>query len=461
MKIKVADIPVDRVKSKLLVLIKKDKENKFDIVKDKFLADRTIEISTKSLSSEDLRKVGARAVTLAKELKVNEISILFPKVSNIQEASKSLTEGILLSSYEFKDFKTKKESVEIKEVKLISKDNSHEIEKGIKIGEIISKYVCIARDLVNDPSNHTTPVIFAEKVKKISRKNKLKVKIYNEKEIKKMKMGCLLGVAQGSRKEPKLVVIEYKGNKKSNDFYALVGKGVTFDSGGISLKPSQGMSEMKGDMAGGADVACAINAIAELKLNVNVTAVIPCVENMPGGNAMKPGDVLVSMSGKTVEVLNTDAEGRLALADALYYISRNKPKAIVDIATLTGACVIALGYNVAGLVGNNENLLNAIFKAGEKSNEKVWKLPMYKEYSEAIKSDIADIKNIGYSDGAGGTLTAAAFLKEFVGKTPWAHIDIAGTFWAKENKNYIKKGATGWGVRLFVELFSSFSIGRT
>jgi len=457
MKINVSDLAPDRVKTKLLVIPKKDKKKKIDIIKNRFLAQRVIEVFLEDYGLENIRKLGAKAANLAKEFKVDELSIVFPNVNDYYEASKCLVEGVILSSYDFDKFKTKKENHKLKHVTILSKKNLNEIKKGIRFGETVSKYVCLARDFVNDPANHATPDAFADRIAEISKKNKLKIKIYNEKQIKKMGMGCFLGVAQGTRKEPKLVVIEYKGTKKK-DFYALVGKGITFDSGGISLKPSQGMHEMKGDMAGGAAVACAINAIAELRLPVNIIAVIPCVENMPGGNAMKPGDVLKSMSGKTVEVINTDAEGRLALADALYFVARKKPKAIIDIATLTGACVVALGYHVAGLVGNDDKLTDLIFKAGEKTNEKVWKLPLYKEYSEAIKSDIADIKNIGYDNGAAGPLTAAAFLKEFVDEIPWAHIDMAGTFWSKENKDYYKKGATGWGVRLFVELFNSLSV---
>ncbi|MCD6575555.1 MAG: leucyl aminopeptidase [Nanoarchaeota archaeon] len=456
MKLKVVDAPAERVKAKLLVLIKKDSSKKVDIDKSKSLSERVIDIFVKDFSPEELRKAGAKAVRFAKELKIDEITIAVPKLDNYVIGGQALAEGVILSSYEFDKFKTKKEDIEIKEVTFAT-TSPLKFKKGMEVGQIISKYVCCARDLVNNPSNHATPSALASKIKEISKKNKIKIRIYGEKEIERMGMGCFLGVAQGSSKEPKLVVLEYWGNKKSKEFHALVGKGVTFDSGGISLKPSEKMSEMKGDMAGGAAVACGINAIAELKLPVNVIGVIPCVENMPGGNAMKPGDILTSMSGKTVEVINTDAEGRLALADAIYFISKKKPKAIIDIATLTGACIVALGYHVAGLMGNNEELIKSIFKAGEKTNERVWNLPLYKEYSKVIKSDIADIKNIGYEGGAAGSLTAAAFLKEFVGKTPWAHIDMAGTFWSKEDKDYVKKGATGWGVRLFVEFFKSLT----
>ncbi len=444
-----------KAKSKLLIILKKNKEERIDILNGNQNAERVVELSTK-FSAEDLRKAGAKAISLAKQLKVDEITIIIPSIKDYEIAGQSVSEGIILADYDFDKFKSKKDDKKIKKV-LIVTSHPIKVEKGIQKGKIIGKYVCCARDLVNNPSNHATPSKLAKKIKDISKINKLKVKVYNEKEMQKMKMGCLLGVAQGSSKEPKMIVIEYWGNKKSKEFYSLVGKGVTFDSGGISLKPSDRMNEMKGDMAGGAAVACGINAIAKLKLPVNVMGVIPCVENMPGGNAMKPGDVLTSMSGKTVEVMNTDAEGRLALADAIYFISKKKPKAIMDIATLTGACVVALGYNVAGIMGNNENLLKSVFNAGAKTNEKVWNLPLFDEYSNAIKSNIADIKNIGYEGGAAGAITAAAFLKEFVGKTPWVHIDMAGTFWAKENKDYLKKGATGWGVRLFVELFNSLS----
>lgn len=455
MKIKVTNSIPNKIKTKLLVVPKKSKKFGFDIVNNaNFLANRVLQIEIKDFSAGSLKRLGAKAVSYAKKLKIDELSISLPNIANIKELSSALTEGLILSHYDFDKFKTKNKAPKIKEVKILASKNLSKIKEGVEEGKIISKYVCLARDFVNYPSNYITPSIFARKIAKMSRKNKLKVKIYGEKEIERMGMNCFLGVARGSSKEPKLVVLEYKGNK-SKDVYALVGKGVTFDSGGISLKPSQGMHEMKGDMAGGAVVAAAINAAAELKLPVNLIAVVPCVENMPGGNAMKPGDVLKSMSGKTVEVLNTDAEGRLILADALYFVSKKSPKYIIDLATLTGSCIMALGYNVAGLMGNNKKLENSIFEAGEKTKERVWKMPLYKEYSDAIKSDIADIKNLGYDSGVAGLLTAAAFLKEFVGKTSWAHIDIAGTSWTKESRDDSPKGATGWGVRLLVEFLKN------
>ncbi len=454
MKINVVNEKPEKVKTKLLILPEKSNEESIDIVKGRFSAERTVKINLKKFSSKSMRKLGAKAVKISKDFKQDEFSIAVPKTENPEEDSQSIAEGIILAEYSFDRFKTKSKKTKIKKVDFVVQENIKEVKTGVKTGEIISKYVYLARDFVNNPSNHETPSAFANRIADASKKNKLKIKIYNQKAIENMGMGCLLGVASGSREEPKIIVVEYKGNRKK-DFYALIGKGVTFDSGGISLKPSDKMHEMKGDMAGAAVVAAAINAIAELKLPVNITAVIPCVENMPGGNAMKPGDILLSMSGKTVEVINTDAEGRLIMADTIHYISKEKPKAIIDIATLTGACTVALGYETSGLFGNNEKLMDKIFEAGNKVDEHVWKLPISREHQRAIKSDLADIKNMGYDTGAGGASTAAAFLKEFTNGIDWAHIDIGGAFWAKNDKKYLKKGATGWGVRLFVEFFNN------
>lgn len=274
--------------------------------------------------------------------------------------------------------------------------------------------------------------------------------------MKKMGMRSLLGVASGSNEEPKFIILEYSGGSKSKAPVVLVGKGLTFDSGGISIKPAEKMEEMKSDMSGGAAVMATIMVAADLRLPLNVIGLIPATENMPGGNAYKPGDVLKSYSGKTIEVINTDAEGRLILADALSYASVYKPAAIIDIATLTGACIIALGDDVIGMLGYDEKLKNEINRAARETGELVWEMPLWEQYSELIKSDIADYKNTG--GRAAGTITAAVFLSKFVGNYPWVHLDIAGPAWSGKDKAYIPKGAAGISVRLLTEYLRNLTV---
>jgi leucyl aminopeptidase len=267
-------------------------------------------------------------------------------------------------------------------------------------------------------------------------------------QMEKEGMGALLGVAQGSSQPSKLIALSYKGNKKSSNTLGFIGKGITFDSGGISIKPSEGMAEMKGDMAGAAAVMAALVTIAQLKLKVNVTAIIPATENLPGGNALKPGDILKALNGKTIEVVNTDAEGRLILADALSYAVKRGLSPLIDLATLTGACRVALGDIYSGILGNSQELIEKLIKSGADAGERLWQMPMHEDYKELNKSDVADIKNSG--GRWAGTITAAHFLAEFVGDTPWAHIDIAGTSFMEKERGYLVKGATGAGVRTLI-----------
>ena len=268
-------------------------------------------------------------------------------------------------------------------------------------------------------------------------------------------MGALLGVAQGSQQPPKFIIIKYRGGDSNDIDLLLAGKAITFDSGGISIKPSEGMGEMKGDMAGGAAVIAAMGAIAQLKPGINVTAFIPAAENLPGGRAAKPGDVLTAMNGKTIEIISTDAEGRLILADALSYANTLKARRIVDVATLTGACMVALGKICSGAFANNQELANAVVAAGNETGERIWQMPMFEEYKEQNKSDVADIKNAG--GRYGGAITAAQFLAEFAGDTPWVHMDIAGTNMTDKEQGYLVKGATGVPVRTLVNLVLSLA----
>jgi leucyl aminopeptidase len=283
----------------------------------------------------------------------------------------------------------------------------------------------------------------------------LKINVLEREQMQELKMGALLGVSQGSDRPPKFIILRYKGNDSEKIDVALVGKGITFDSGGISLKPSDKMDEMKGDMAGGAAVMAAISAIAQLKEEINVMAVIPATENMPGGSAFKPGDILTAMNGKTIEILSTDAEGRLILADALAYTKTFDVKYIIDVATLTGSCVVALGDICTGVFGNNQKLIDKIIAAGNDTGELMWQMPMFDEYKELNKSDVADIKNTG--GRWGGAITAAKFLAEFVGETPWVHLDIAGTSSTEKERGYSIKGATGVPVRTLVNFILSLT----
>lgn len=317
---------------------------------------------------------------------------------------------------------------------------------GLKIGEAIGKGTSFTRDLGNLPGNICTPTYLASQAsKQLKSYNNMKVKALNQKAIEELKMGAFLSVAKGSRQPPKLIVIEYNGGKKDDKPYVLVGKGITFDAGGISIKPAAAMDEMKYDMGGAAGVLGTMQAIGELQPPINVVAVIPSCENLPDGNANKPGDVVTSMSGQTIEILNTDAEGRLILCDALTYSERFKPKAVIDTATLTGACIIALGNHPCGLLSNDQPLADALLTAGQTSQDRAWQLPLWDEYQDQLKSNFADMANIGGREA--GTITAACFLSRFAKKFKWAHLDIAGTAW----KSGADKGGTGRPVPLLTQ----------
>ena len=349
-------------------------------------------------------------------------------------------EGGLLSLYRFERYKKSENGKEIKTAIILGAD------KGISIKWLKTTVSAVnfAKDLINTPSNDMTPAILSRIAKSISGK-KIKVKVLEKKDMEKEGMEAYLSVSKGSAEPPKFIILEYKGGKGA--LLALVGKSITFDSGGISLKPAEGMEKMKYDMSGGAAVLAVIKAASELNLPLNIVGLLPATENLPGGSASKPGDIVKAITGKTIEIINTDAEGRLVLADAIgYAIKYYKPKAVINIATLTGACSIALGSEAAALMGNNEGLMGKLKKASEDTYERVWQMPLYEEYKEYIKSDVADIKNSGGRNGS--LVTAGYFLKEFAGDTPWAHLDIAGTAWSDKDKPYTPKGATAMGVRL-------------
>jgi len=380
-------------------------------------------------------------------------------ISIIPEGSaQAITEGALLGLYSFRKHMTKEaEYGEIEQITIVdaNRDNLSLLEKGCNRGRILAEATNLARDMVNEPANYMTPTHMAEMATKLAKTHGLEISVLEREQMQEMGMGALLGVTQGSRQPPKFIILQYRGSSSGEINIALVGKGITFDSGGISIKPSQGMEEMKGDMAGGAAVMVAMGAIAQLKPNANVMALVPCAENLPDGNSIKPGDVLTAMDGKTIEIISTDAEGRLILADALSYARKQSVKSIVDVATLTGACRVALGDVCTGAFTNNQELVDKVVAAGTEAGELVWQMPMYEDYKEQNKSDVADIKNVG--GRYGGAITAAQFLAEFAGDTPWVHLDIVGTSLSDKERNHLVKGATGVPVRTLVNLILSLA----
>jgi leucyl aminopeptidase len=369
-----------------------------------------------------------------------------------EECAAAIAEGTLLGTYRFlRHKKPEEDATELESLTLVEHDNAKvpALERGVERGRILAEATNFARDLANEPSNYLTPTEMADRAKDLAASSGLECEVYGPGWMLEKGMGGVLGVAAGSTQEPRFIVLRYNGGGDAKPL-ALVGKGITFDTGGISIKPAAGMEEMKGDMSGGASVIAAMSAIARLRPPINVIGVVPATENMPGGSAIKPGDVLKTMSGKTIEVINTDAEGRLILSDGLAYAREQDASAIVDIATLTGAISITLGNVAMGAMANDAALLDRVKKAAEASGEKVWELPMYEEYKEQIRSDVADMKNTG-GRGA-GSITAAMLLREFVESTPWVHLDIAGVDNYDREKGVIVKGASGIPVRTLVNL---------
>ena len=372
-------------------------------------------------------------------------------VMELEASAQAITEGALLGLYSFSEYK-KPEYGDIDEMLIVAgeEESAPLLERAIGKGKLIAEAVNLARDMGNEPANYMTPNQMAEVAKDIAGKHDLEIKVFDREDIERMDMGALLGVAKGSNQPPKLIILSYRGDESSEEALGFLGKGITFDSGGISIKPSEGMADMKADMAGAAAIMAALAAIAQLRLTINVTAIIPATENLPSGTALKPGDVLQAMNGKTIEVISTDAEGRLILADALAYAQKLGLSPLIDLATLTGACRVALGLAYGGLFGNDRGLVDKVLRAAQKTGEKMWHMPMPDEYKEQIESEIADIKNTG--NRYGGAITAALFLAEFVDDTPWVHIDMAGPRLSNKESGYIVKGATGFGVRTLIEL---------
>ena len=399
-----------------------------------------------------LQKIGSSIVAFLNSVKIKQAAVLFESEDLAQVAF-----GGLLQSYRFnKYFENKKKDKELKieSLTFVTSDSS-KIQKEFAPLKILAENIFFVRDLVSEPANVLHPESYAE-ICETLKKDGLEVQVFGEAEMTKLGMHSLLGVGQGSYKESKMVILKWNGGKKGEAPLAFVGKGVTFDTGGISIKPSANMEDMKTDMGGSAVVVGLLRNLAQRKAKVNVVGAIGLVENMPSGNAQRPGDVVRSMSGQTIEVINTDAEGRLVLADVLHYTNTKfKPKFIVDLATLTGAIIVALADVYAGLFSNDDELAKKIESCGIKVGERAWRLPLGEEYDEMINSDIADMKNVGSGRGAGST-TAAQFLKRFVGETKWAHLDIAGVAWRGKGDAMAVKGASGYGVRLLNELVKTY-----
>jgi leucyl aminopeptidase len=411
-------------------------------------------------SLEVIRHAAGAAAKRARELRVPRLATTVPLSAGIApaDAAQAVTEGAILALYDFRRHKSQSDepAVEVSDFVLIDEDADKigALSAGARVGQIGAESVCLARDLVNAPANYATPTIVAEAARAMAEQIGLRCEVLDKPRLAELGMGAFLGVNQGSDEPPKFVILEH-GADQGRPTIVLVGKGITFDSGGISIKPSEDLHKMKDDMSGGAAVIYALRAAALLDIPLHVVGLVPLTENLPSGKAYKPGDVLVTMSGKTIEIISTDAEGRLILADALTYAARYKPAAVIDIATLTGACNVALGSQASGLFDNDDKLAARLEAAGQKSGERVWRMPMFKEYGEQIKSDVADMKNTGGRPA--GAITAAMLLSRFAEGYPWAHLDIAGTSWVdKPSKPYLTVGGTGVGVRLFIELLRSW-----
>jgi len=409
------------------------------------------------LNPNKIRQIGGIISLKAKELSAQNI-IISNFYKNTIDNVESIVEGLSLSLYEFNKYKSntgdKPNYYDICNINIISEELHTELEQIVKKTLIITQSVFYARDLANSPPNYLNPAQMATSAISLEDSNKVKVKVLDKYQMENLGLNGIISVGKGSESPPKLIILEYNQGISGEKPILLVGKAVTFDTGGISIKPSDKMDEMKFDKSGGCTVLGIIKALSMLHFPINVVGIVPSVENMPSSSSYRPGDIIKMHNGKTVEVLNTDAEGRLILADALSYgVEHYSPKCIIDFATLTGACIIALGSNVAGIVGNDDELIQKVVHSSMESGEKIWQLPLFEEYLELIKSNIADIKNIG--GRTGGAITAAAFLSHFVNEVPWAHIDIAGTAWTQDGtieKSYNPKGATGFGIRTTVKM---------
>jgi len=407
----------------------------------------------KSFSSADLRKVAGAATRFLKPRNVRKFAFLVPSANlPIDEAARAIVEGVYVGDFEPDTYKSdrKDQSVEELTLAVATAADPAAAQAAVLLGQVVGEAQNYARELVNEPSNRLTPTMLAERAQRLAQETGLHCEVFGPDKLRELKMGAFLSVAQGSDEEPRLILLRYEpAGAPDRPVLGLVGKGITFDTGGISIKPSEGMEKMKYDMAGGAAMLGAMRAVARLKPAVKVIAIVCATENMPSGKAQKPGDVQIAMSGKSIEVINTDAEGRLVLADGLHWARQLGATHLLDAATLTGACVVALGYFNAGIFANNDAMYGRFEAALKRAGEKMWRLPLDPDYMDLLRSNIADLKNVG--GRWGGAITAALFLKEFVGDSPWIHLDIAGTAWIEESKPWIAKGPSGIAVRSIVE----------
>ena len=413
----------------------------------------------RSFSSYELRKLAGAAVRNLKGKSVKSFAFVAPDLaSGAADGVKSVVEGAYVGNFEPNYYQSDREDKQIEELVIAAKGDEKALNAAAEQGRIIGEAQNFTRDLVNEPSNKMTPTILGERAKKMCDEVGLQCEVYGPDKLHELKMGAFWSVSQGSDEEPRLIIMRYEpAGAPEKPVLGLVGKGITFDTGGISIKPAEGMEKMKYDMAGGAAMIGAMRAVAQLKPNVRVIGIVCASENMPSGKAQKPGDVQIAMSGKSIEIINTDAEGRLVLADGLHYAKQLGATHLIDAATLTGACVVALGFVNAGIFANDEDFYQRFSQSLRKSGEKMWRLPVDEEYREMLKSNIADMMNVG--GRWGGAVTAAMFLKEFVGETPWIHLDIAGVAWMEDNKPWIAKGPSGIPVRSLVEFVQDLASG--
>ena len=404
-------------------------------------------------STERLRRVATAGALAARPRRVGRIAVIERAGTSVapEDAAQVLAEGVTLANFDGASYKSDDRRVWLDSAEIGMRAHAGALDEAIARGRLFGECTNLARELANEPGNRLTPRMFAERAAEHGRNAGLTVEILDEQRIASLNMGLLLGVASGSQEPPRLVILRHEpAAHEGSAVLGLIGKGITFDTGGISIKPAENMDRMKDDMSGGAAVIAAMIAIARLKLPIRCIGVVPMTENMPGGRAVKPGDVLTSAAGKTVEILNTDAEGRLVLGDALWYARELGATHLVDVATLTGACVVALGKTTSGLFGTPDAWVEEVRRASARAGDRSWPMPVFEDYRELLKSEIADFTNTGGRPA--GAITGALFVKEFAGELPWVHMDIAGTAWAEESKPYQPKGATGVAVRTLAEL---------
>jgi len=411
------------------------------------------------MDAEVVRRLLGRTVRVAEELHLDRIAAWLDAAGTVDEGllGQAAAEGAALAAWSFRELKTVGEDgppTLVERLDLFGEGDGEAIERGVEVGAVLAEAENLARTLQARPGNVATPSHLAAEAERVGAEAGFEVTVFDEARMGEEGMNAILTVSSGSDEDARLIIMRYTGGREGDPPLVLVGKGLTFDAGGISLKPPSGMEEMKFDMSGGAAVIAALKAVAELGLRANVVGLVPSSENLPSGSAVKPGDVIHTLAGKTVEVVNTDAEGRLILADALAYGSRLKPAAMVDCATLTGAVIVGLGHHASGVMGTDDAVVDELRAAGERSGERCWPLPLWREYREQLESETADVKNVGGRPA--GTITAASFLSEFVGDTPWAHLDVAGTAFGGEAKlSYQRKGGHGVPTRLLVEWIRS------